>query len=173
MTKTEQIINKADNSYHAIYRRFPIAFDHGDGVYLYDAEGKEYIDFGAGIAVMALGCNHKRYNDALKSQVDKLIHTSNLFYHEQGAEAGNKLRDASGLPHVFFTNSGTEAVEGALKLTKKFANLNCKEKYNIIAMNNRVPWSVNWSFKCNRQCTLSRSICASSSKCAVCGLQQS
>lgn len=135
MIKTEQIINKADNSYLAIYRRFPVAFDHGDGVYLYDAEGKEYLDFGAGIAVMALGYNHKRYNEALKNQVDKLIHTSNLFYHEQGAEAGSKLRDASGLPHVFFTNSGTEAVEGALKLAKKFANQNGKENYNIIAMN--------------------------------------
>lgn len=135
MTKTEQIINKADNSYLAIYRRFQIAFDHGDGVYLYDAEGKEYLDFGAGIAVMALGYNHKRYNEALKNQVDKLIHTSNLFYHEQGAEAGSKLRDASGLSHVFFTNSGTEAVEGALKLAKKFANQNGKENYNIIAMN--------------------------------------
>ena len=96
----------------------------GDGVCLYDAEGRKYLDFGAGIAVMALGYNHKRYNDALKGQIDKLIHTSNLFYHEPGAAAGRKLRDASGLQHVFFTNSGTEAVEGALKLAKKHANTN-------------------------------------------------
>jgi len=135
MTKTEQIINASDRAYLPIYHRFPVAFDHGDGVRLYDAEGKEYLDFGAGIAVMALGYNHKRYNEALKSQIDKLIHTSNLFYHEPGAVAGQKLRDASGLQHVFFTNSGTEAVEGALKLAKKFANLSGKHSYDIIAMN--------------------------------------
>ena len=134
MTKTEQIISASDNAFLQIYHRFPVAFDHGDGVYLYDAEGKKYLDFGAGIAVMALGYNNKRYNDALKTQIDKLIHTSNLFYHEPGAIAGQKLRDASGLPHVFFTNSGTEAVEGALKLAKKYANKAGKQNYDIIAM---------------------------------------
>jgi len=134
MTKTEQIMSATDNAFLQIYHRFPVAFDHGDGVYLYDAEGKKYLDFGAGIAVMALGYNNKRYNDALKTQIDKLIHTSNLFYHEPGAIAGQKLRDASGLPHVFFTNSGTEAVEGALKLAKKYANKAGKQNYDIIAM---------------------------------------
>ena len=134
MTKTEQIMNASDNAFLQIYNRFPVAFDHGDGVYLYDAEGKKYLDFGAGIAVMALGYNNKRYNDALKTQIDKLIHTSNLFYHEPGAKAGQKLRDASGLQHVFFTNSGTEAVEGALKLAKKHANKAGKQNYEIIAM---------------------------------------
>lgn len=135
MTETEQIIKASDDAYLHIYHRYPIAFDHGDGVYLYDAEGRRYLDFGAGIAVMALGYNHKRYNEALKSQIDKLVHTSNLFYHEPGALAGKKLRQASGLNHVFFTNSGTEAVEGALKLAKKFANINGKQDYEIIAMN--------------------------------------
>lgn len=134
MTKTEQIISASDNAFLQIYHRFPVAFDHGDGVYLYDAEGKKYLDFGAGIAVMALGYNNKRYNDALKTQIDKLVHTSNLFYHEPGAIAGQKLREASGLPHVFFTNSGTEAVEGALKLAKKYANKAGKQNYDIIAM---------------------------------------
>lgn len=134
MTKTEQIMNASDNAFLQIYHRFPVAFDHGDGVYLYDVEGKKYLDFGAGIAVMALGYNNKRYNDVLKAQIDKLIHTSNLFYHEPGAEAGQKLRDASGLQHVFFTNSGTEAVEGALKLAKKHANKSEKKNYDIIAM---------------------------------------
>lgn len=134
MTKTEQIIQASDSAYLPIYHRFPIAFDYGDGVYLYDAEGKKYLDFGAGIAVMALGYNNKRYNDALKRQIDKLVHTSNLFYHEPGALAGQKLRDASGLPHVFFTNSGTETVEGALKLAKKYANNAGKKNYEIIAM---------------------------------------
>lgn len=134
MTKTEQIMNASDNAFLQIYHRFPVAFDHGDGVYLYDVEGKKYLDFGAGIAVMALGYNNKRYNDALKAQIDKLIHTSNLYYHEPGAMAGQKLREASGLPHVFFTNSGTEAVEGALKLAKKYANKAGKQNYEIIAM---------------------------------------
>ena len=134
MTKTEQIMSASDNAFLQIYHRFPVAFDHGDGVYLYDVEGKKYLDFGAGIAVMALGYNNKRYNEALKAQIDKLIHTSNLFYHEPGAVAGQKLRDASGLQHVFFTNSGTEAVEGALKLAKKHANNVGKQNYEIIAM---------------------------------------
>lgn len=134
MTKTEQIIQAADSAYLSIYRRFPVVFDHGEGVCLYDVEGKKYLDFGAGIAVMGLGYGHKRYNEALKKQIDKLIHTSNLFYHEPGAEAAQKLRDASGLNHVFFTNSGTEAVEGALKLAKKHANQSGKQDYDIIAM---------------------------------------
>ena len=134
MTKSEQIIQAADSAYLSIYRRFPVVFDHGDGVYLYDVEGKKYLDFGAGIAVMGLSYGHKRYNEALKKQKDKLIHTSNLFYHEPGAEAAQKLRDASGLNHVFFTNSGTEAVEGALKLAKKHANQAGKNDYDIIAM---------------------------------------
>ena len=135
MTRTEQIMCASDNAFLQIYHRFPVAFDHGDGVYLYDVEGKEYLDFGAGIAVMALGYNNKHYNDALKAQIDKLIHTSNLFYHKPGSEAGQKLREASGLQHVFFTNSGTEAVEGALKLAKKYANNAGKKNYDIVAMN--------------------------------------
>lgn len=134
MTKTDKIMSASDNAFLQIYHRFPVAFDHGDGIYLYDVEGKKYLDFGAGIAVMALGYNNKRYNDALKTQIDKLIHTSNLFYHEPGSQAGQKLREASGLPHVFFTNSGTEAVEGALKLAKKYANKAGKQNYEIIAM---------------------------------------
>jgi len=135
MSKTEQIMQASNDAYLAIYKRFPVAFDHGDGVYLYDVEGKKYLDFGAGIAVMGLGYGNKRYNDALKAQIDKLIHTSNLFYHEPGSKAAQQLKEASGLQHVFFTNSGTEAVEGALKLAKKHANLAKKENYNIIAMN--------------------------------------
>lgn len=135
MTKTQQIIQAADAAYLSIYKRFPVAFERGEGVYLYDAEGKKYLDFGAGIAVMGLGYGYKRYNNALKAQIDKLIHTSNLFYHEPGSVAAAKLREATGLPHVFFTNSGTEAVEGSLKLAKKFANSEGKKDYDIIAMN--------------------------------------
>jgi acetylornithine/N-succinyldiaminopimelate aminotransferase len=135
MTRTQEIIQASDTAYLSIYKRFPVAFVHGEGVCLYDAEGKKYLDFGSGIAVMGLGYGNKRYNDALKAQIDKLIHTSNLFYHEPGSVAAAKLRDATGLQHVFFTNSGTEAVEGALKLAKKFANDAGKNGYGIIAMN--------------------------------------
>lgn len=135
MTKSEQIMQASNDAYLQIYHRFPVVFDHGDGIYLYDVEGKKYLDFGAGIAVMGLGYGHKRYNEALKNQIDKLTHTSNLFYHEPGTTAGQKLCKASGLQHVFFTNSGTEAVEGALKLAKKHANLTGKKDYSIIAMN--------------------------------------
>lgn len=135
MTKTEQIISASDSALLQIYHRFPVAFDHGEGVYLYDVEGKKYLDFGAGIAVMGLGYGHKRYNNAIKAQIDKLIHTSNLFYHEPGSKAAQQLREATGLQHVFFTNSGTEAVEGALKLAKKHAKNANKDNYEIIAMN--------------------------------------
>lgn len=118
------------------YNRYQIVLEKGNGVYLYDAEGKEYLDFGAGIAVFALGYNYKEYNDALKNQIDKLIHTSNLFYNIPASEAAQKLVEASGLNKVFFTNSGTEAIEGALKVAKKYAyNKDGKTDHEIIAMN--------------------------------------
>lgn len=105
------------------YNRFPVVFEKGEGVYLTDVDGKQYLDFGAGIAVFALGYGNQAYNDALKGQIDKLIHTSNLFYNEPLPEAARKLAKASGLSKVFFTNSGTEAIEGALKATRKYAYL--------------------------------------------------
>ncbi|MDE6314562.1 MAG: aspartate aminotransferase family protein [Lachnospiraceae bacterium] len=118
------------------YNRYQIVLEKGNGVYLYDAEGKEYLDFGAGIAVFALGYNYKEYNDALKNQIDKLIHTSNLFYNIPASEAAQKLVEASGLNKVFFTNSGTEAIEGAIKVAKKYAyNKDGKTDHEIIAMN--------------------------------------
>lgn len=136
MERTEEVIQASNDAYLAIYRRFPVVFEHGEGVYLYDVKGKRYLDFGAGIAVMGLGYGHRRYNEALKAQIDKLLHTSNLFYHEPGARAARRLCEVTGLQHVFFTNSGTEAVEGALKLAKKYANASGRKDYEIIAMNN-------------------------------------
>jgi len=132
--KTEAVIKQTEDALLQVYSRFPVAFDHGDGMYLYDLEGKDYLDFGSGIGVMALGYGNKRYNSALKSQVDKLIHVSNLFYHVPLANAAQKLIKVSGMDRVFFTNSGAEAVEGALKLAKKYANNKNKKNYNIIAM---------------------------------------
>ena len=118
------------------YNRYKVALDHGEGVYLYDIEGKKYLDFAAGIAGQALGYGKKEYNDALKAQVDKLLHTSNLYYNQPIAEAAEKLCAATGLDRAFFTNSGTEAIEGALKAAKKYAydKDGCTD-HEIIAMN--------------------------------------
>lgn len=117
------------------YNRFKVVLDKGDGVNLYDIDGKEYLDFAAGIAVFALGYNDKKYNDALKAQIDKLIHTSNLFYNVPAIEAAKKIVKATGLDRVFFTNSGTEAIEGAIKLARKYAYLkDNKTDHEIIAM---------------------------------------
>lgn len=136
MTKQE-FIDKAEQLLMHTYTRYQIVFDRGDGVYLYDTDGKKYLDFAAGIAVFALGYNNKEYNDALKGQIDKILHTSNLYYNEPAISAANKLVMASGMDRVFFTNSGTEAIEGAVKLARKYFF----KKYNVadsqvISMNN-------------------------------------
>lgn len=118
--KTNEIITTAEKYLIHTYNRYQIALEKGEGVYLYDAEGKKYLDFGAGIAVFALGYNNKEYNEALHAQIDKLVHTSNYFYNEPAAMAAKAITTVSGMDRVFFTNSGTEAVEGALKLAKKY-----------------------------------------------------
>ena len=131
----ENTINTADEHLLHTYNRYKIVFDHGDGVYLYDAEGKKYLDFCAGIAVYALGYNNKRYNDALKNQVDKLTHTSNYYYSEPLADAARLLTKSSKMDKVFFTNSGAEAIEGAIKAARKYAYLKDKTTdHEIIAM---------------------------------------
>lgn len=103
------------------YNRFPVIFDYGKGVHLYDTEGKAYLDFASGIGVMAFGYGVQEYNEALKAQVDKLLHTSNLYYNIPVIEAAQKVLKASQMDRVFFTNSGTEAIEGAIKAAKKYA----------------------------------------------------
>lgn len=120
---TKEIMECADEHLIHVYNRYKIVLDHGDGVYLYDKDGREYLDFGAGIAVFAFGYNNKEFNDAIKAQVDKLIHTSNLFYNEPAAEAAKALAEIAGMDKVFFTNSGTEAIEGAVKVAKKYGYL--------------------------------------------------
>ena len=118
------------------YNRSQVVFDHGKGVYLYDTEGKEYLDFAAGIAVCSLGYSDETYKTALKNQVDKLLHVSNLFYNEPTTDAAQKLLKVSGMDRVFFTNSGTEAIEGALKAARRYSyNKYGSERYEIIAMN--------------------------------------
>ncbi len=132
----EEIIKDAEDSILHTYNRFPVVFDHGRGVYLYDTDGREYLDFGAGIAVSALGYGNEEYGAAVKAQVDKLLHISNLYYNEPVAEAAKLLTEAAGMERVFFTNSGTEAVEGAVKAAKKYAYLRDGHAgHEIIAMN--------------------------------------
>lgn len=129
-------IETAENNLIHTYNRYPVVFDRGEGVYLYDTQGKKYLDFGAGIAVFALGYHNEEYNQALKHQIDKLIHTSNLFYNQPMAEAAQKLVKASGMSRVFFCSSGTEAIEGALKLARKYTwQKGQKDRTDIIAMN--------------------------------------
>lgn len=118
------------------YNRFKIVLDRGEGVYLYDLNGKRYLDFAAGIAVYALGYGNREYNDTLKEQIEKLLHTSNLFYNLPAIEAAKKLAKASGMDQVFFTNSGTEAIEGAIKLARKYYyKKHGSNDSEIIAMN--------------------------------------
>ncbi len=129
-------INEAEQALLHVYNRFSLVLDHGAGVYLYDTDGKKYLDFAAGIAVMAFGYGNKEYNDALKAQIDKLIHTSNLYYNVPTAAAAAALKKASGMDRVFFTNSGAEAIEGAIKAAKKYAyTRDGHAGHEIIAMN--------------------------------------
>lgn len=131
----QEYIDAAERDLLHTYNRYQIVWDKGDGVYLYDLNGKKYLDFVAGIAVFALGYNNKAYNDALKAQIDKVIHTSNYYYNIPAIEAARKLKVASGMDRVFFTNSGAEAVEGALKAARKYAYLrDSHSDHEIIAM---------------------------------------
>ena len=132
----KEYINEAEAALLHTYNRYQVVLDKGDGVYLTDIEGKKYLDFCAGIAVFALGYNNREYNDALKGQIDKVIHTSNYYYNVPAVEAAVKLKKVSGMDRVFFTNSGAEAVEGALKAARKYAFLkDGKTDHEIIAMN--------------------------------------
>ena len=132
----KEYIAEAEKDLLHTYNRYQIVLDKGDGVYLYDIDGKKYLDFVAGIAVFALGYQNKAYNDALKAQIDKVIHTSNYYYNVPAIEAARKIKKVSGMDRVFFTNSGAEAVEGAIKAARKYAYLKdgCTD-HEIIAMN--------------------------------------
>ena len=136
MQSMQQYMDEAESVLLHTYNRYPIVFDHGEGVYLYDLNGKKYLDFVAGIAVFALGYGNREYNDALKDQVDKLLHTSNYFYNVPAILAAKRLLKASGMDRVFFTNSGAEAVEGAIKTARKYGFLrDGRTDHEIIAMN--------------------------------------
>lgn len=133
--QTEEAMQLAEEKLIHTYNRYPIVLEKGNGIRLYDTDGNRYLDFGAGIAVFALGYNNKEYNNALKNQIDKMIHTSNYFYNEPAVLAAKAITAASGMDRVFFTNSGTEAIEGAIKLAKKYAYLKDNSTdHEIIAM---------------------------------------
>lgn len=132
----KEYIDEAEASLLHTYNRYQIVIDHGDGVNLYDTDGKKYLDFVSGIGVYAIGYNNKEYNDALKAQIDKLLHTSNYYYNVPAIEAAKNLKKITGFDRVFFTNSGAEAVEGAIKAARKYAYLkDGTTNHEIIAMN--------------------------------------
>lgn len=132
----KEYIEEAERDLLHTYNRYQIVFDKGDGVYLCDLDGKKYLDFVAGIAVFALGYHNESYNQALKDQIDKLIHTSNYYYNVPAVEAAGKIKKVSGMDRVFFTNSGAEAVEGAIKAARKYAYLkDGTAGHEIVAMN--------------------------------------
>lgn len=129
-------IDEAEKALLHTYNRYQVVFEKGEGVHLYDMDGKEYLDFVSGIAVFALGYQNQEYNDALKAQIDKIIHTSNYYYNIPAIEAAKKIKEISGMDRVFFTNSGAEAIEGAIKTARKYAYLkDGTTDHEIIAMN--------------------------------------
>ena len=135
-TTAEKYMELSEKYVLHTYNRFPVVLDHGKGLYLYDVEGKSYMDFASGIGVFALGYGNEEFNDALKAQIDKVIHTSNLYYNVPMGEAAKQLAQSCGMSKVFFTNSGTEAIEGAIKVARKYAYLRDNSNdHEIIAMN--------------------------------------
>ena len=129
------IIETAEENILHTYNRYNIVLDHGDGVHVYDTAGKCYLDFYSGLGVYGLGNSNKEFNEALKNQIDKILHVSNLFYNEPAAKAADALVKVSGMDKVFFTNSGAEAIEGALKAALKYAyNKDGKHDHEIIAL---------------------------------------
>lgn len=136
-TDMKQEIRKGEEVLFHAYNRYPVVFDRGNGVYLYDTDGTEYLDFFSGIAVNGLGYHYPGYDEALKAQIDKITHISNYFYSEPAVRAAEKLLKVSGMDRVFFTNSGTEANEGALKIARKYAYTkhgSRSDAFEIIAM---------------------------------------
>lgn len=131
----KQMIEKSEQYLVHSYNRYPVVLDYGKGVYLYDTNGKKYLDFGAGIAVCALGYGNERFERTLKEQIDKGIHFSNYFYSEPLMRAAKGLAEAAGMDKVFMANTGTEANEGALKLARKYAIMQgYEERHEIISM---------------------------------------
>lgn len=114
------LYTRGENAFLKAYGRYETILEKGEGVYLYDTNGKKYLDFYSGIGVNSFGHGYKPYTDALKKQLDTLTHVSNYFYTPVAIEAAEAVKKATQLDAVFFCNSGTEATEGALKLARKY-----------------------------------------------------
>ena len=129
------MIEQAEKDLLHTYNRYQIVLDRGEGVYLYDVNGKKYLDFMSGIGVFALGYGNRHYNEALTAQLGRVVHTSNYFYNEPAIRAAHRLKEVSGMDRVFFTNSGAEAVEGALKAALKYAFLkDGRSDHQVVAL---------------------------------------
>ena len=134
--KDTEYMDKAEQYFVHTYNRFKVVIDKAEGAYIYDVNGKKYLDFASGIGVCSLGYGNEVYKKALKNQIDKITHTSNLFYNIPSIEAAEKIVKAAGLEKVFFTNSGAEAIEGALKMAKRYAyDRDGHANHEVIAMN--------------------------------------
>lgn len=132
-----EYMQEAEKGLLHTYNRYGVVLESGEGAYLFDTEGKRYLDFAAGIGVCGLGYGNEEYAEALREQAGRLVHTSNLYYHTRQEEASRRLLAASGMDRVFFTNSGTEAIEGALKAAKKYAfTRDGHAGHEIVAMKN-------------------------------------
>ncbi len=118
MSRLEQIIDLEQRYLLPTYNRYPVALEKGRGVFLYDFEGKKYLDFVAGLGVNALGHAHPRIVKTIREQAAKVIHISNLYYNEYQGPLAERLCQLSGLQRAFFSNSGTEAIEGSIKLAR-------------------------------------------------------
>src|SRR5579863_6012506 len=136
LTPAHNVVDLEKNYLLQNYSRHPIVLTRGDGPYMWDIDGKRYLDFIAGIGVNALGQNHPRIVQAIRDQAARLIHTSNLFYNEYQGPLARRIAEISGLNRTFFTNSGTESTEGALKMMKAHGHDISPEKYEIISLDN-------------------------------------
>ena len=133
--ENDRIVKEGEECLYKTYNRYPLAFDHARDVHLYDTAGNEYLDFCAGISVCGLGYGNEHVQEAMISQIEKgLLHTSNYFYNEPAVDAAEKLLAVSGMDRVFFTNSGTEAIEGALKIARRYHYDKKDGRTGIIAM---------------------------------------
>src|SRR5580704_515987 len=135
-TPVENVVELESQYLLQNYARHPLVLVRGDGPYMWDADGKRYLDFIAGIGVNALGQNHPRIVRVIQEQCAKLIHTSNLFYNEYQGPLARRIADVSGLRRTFFTNSGTESAEGALKMIKAHGRDISPEKIEIVSLEN-------------------------------------
>jgi acetylornithine/N-succinyldiaminopimelate aminotransferase len=133
--KKQEVLEVQKQHYLPVFTRAEIVFDYGQGVYLYDTDGKKYLDFFAGIATSILGHNNPALVEAISKQAGKLIHCTNVFHTEIQAKLVQKLFEISGLERIFLTNSGTESIEGAIKIARKYGKKN-GGKFKILSTSN-------------------------------------